>query len=308
MICKSCGRDNKNEAQFCASCGVNLLDPGQPNKIKRCSQCGFENEPHAKYCAKCGGEIHRAHQHTHQEQHHDAKLPKKKDKRVNTSLKWNPAFVVVAILGGVTLLIAIPFIRGYGPGQQRAPVPISEQRSNDPAVEAEVLKIAERFICSCGSCGEQPLDVCRCNTAVKEREFIRTALQSGGKEQQIIASVNSTFGWMKPEYASPADTLARKTRKPVVLTVPQQNANPPLLPTGEERTKIATVADRQGIFEHFKCSCGQCGIEELKDCDCGHPRGAKEVKSYVDLKLLKGTYTVAQVIADVEQRYGGRKF
>ncbi len=308
MICNSCGKDNKEGAQFCANCGAELNKTGVPRNTRACSNCDFENERSAKFCAKCGYEMNRPHQQSEHSGQHDSRSPKNKEKRVDTRLKWNPAFVVIAILAGVTLLIAIPFFRGNGPGQRVRPAPIPEQRSSDPAIEAKVTQIAEHFICSCGSCGEQPLDVCRCNTAVKEREFIRSALQSGLKEQQIIASVNSTFGWMKPQYAVPSDSLAAKLKKPVKLEVPRENATRPFSSQLAVNTRIALAADRIEIFSHFKCPCGQCGIDELKDCDCSHPRGAQEIKGYVDRQIETGTQTVAQVITDVGQRYGGRKF
>lgn len=308
MICNSCGKDNKEEARFCAICGSELKNAEGTRHTSPCSNCGFENEHNAKFCAKCGISFTRPHPESEHKDHHQAKLPKKKEKRVDTRLKWNPAIVVLLILAGVSALISIPFIEGHQPGQTVRPEPVTEQRSNDPAIEAKIRQIAEHFICSCGSCGEQPLDVCRCNTAVKEREFIRSALQSGLKEQQIIASVNSTFGWMKPEYAEPSDSLAAKVKKPVKLAVPRENGTRPFSAQSAENTRIALAADRIEIFSHFKCPCGQCGIDELKDCDCSHPRGAQEIKGYVDTQIQTGTQTVAQVITEVEQRYGGRKF
>jgi hypothetical protein len=71
---------------------------------------------------------------------------------------------------------------------------------------------------------------------------------------------------------------------------------------------VTTAADRIEIFSHFRCPCGQCGIEELKDCECNHPRGAMEVKAFVDAKIAAGKYTVAEVVNEVELKYGGKKF
>lgn len=73
-------------------------------------------------------------------------------------------------------------------------------------------------------------------------------------------------------------------------------------------SKIATAADRIEIFSRFKCPCGQCGIDELKDCGCAHPRGATEVKSFVDQKIAENKYTIAQITKQVEDKYGGKKF
>jgi hypothetical protein len=276
----------------------------------------------------------RRHQHQPQQKHRHQQQPKKKEKRVDTRLKWHPGLVVLLIIGGAVALISIPYITGNPPGQKSRPAPVIEQRSNDPAIEAKVMEVASKFICSCGTCGEQPLDICTCNTAVQERQFIRGSLQGGQTVDQIIAAVNTTYGWMKPEFAARYDSLSRSRPKNGGLAnglpeqtrqkesgqarrgAPSTKIKPPtqddsaLLPilsriVGDHR--IATAADRLEIFSHFKCPCGQCGIDELKDCSCNHPRGATEVKAFVDEKIRTGKFTVAQLITEVEIKYGGKK-
>jgi hypothetical protein len=196
-----------------------------------------------------------------------------------------------------------------------------ESKSNDPALEAKVLEVASRFICSCGSCGEQPLDVCACNTAVQERQYIRTSLQAGQSFAQAVQAVRDRYGWAKPEFSGKFDSLAQKSveksktrsasgvTKSLELKLPDNKgigfSEFPL--TQSASTAIATVADRDKIFSNFKCPCGQCGIDELKDCGCSHPRGATEVKGFVDGKILEKRYTVAQLIDEVDKKYGNRK-
>lgn len=214
------------------------------------------------------------------------------------------------IIGGVTIFLALPYITVNPPGRKSQTVPLIEQRSGDPELEARVLQIASKFICSCGTCGEQPLDICTCNRAVEERQFIRNNLQGGQSDEQIIAGLNSLFGWMKPEFVARSDSLARPRSPSAKLTLPKQNRNPlfSFATKVAVNNKIATTADRVEIFSHFTCACGQCSIDELKECECNHPRGAQEVKAFVDERIREAKYTVAQLISDVERKYGSRKF
>jgi len=149
-----------------------------------------------------------------------------------------------------------------------------------------------------------------CNTAVEERQFIRNCLQAGQTPEQVIAAVNSTFGWLKPEFATQYDSLAHKTHQPSKRPVPTRSESVPLKSLSQQsgEVKLATTADRMEILTHFQCPCGQCGVDELKDCSCDHPHGAKEVKAFVDGKIAEGKYTVAQLIEQVERLYGARKF
>jgi hypothetical protein len=197
-----------------------------------------------------------------------------------------------------------------------------EARSNDPALETRVMDVASKFICACGTCGEQPLDVCSCNVAVQERQLIRSSLQSGQSPEQVVSVVNKNFGWMKPGFAAKYDSTGRKTRQPNTATPPARIRDSRKLQVPDQQevgssqfplkktvaTKIATAADRVEIFSNFKCLCGQCRIEELKDCGSGHPRGATEVKAFVDQKIRARKYAVAQLIDEVEKTYGGRKY
>lgn len=308
MNCQECGTTNKDDAKFCSNCGAELHRAESPHEIKRCFHCGFENERDARFCANCGIEMKRPH-HQPSHKHHHEQQPKKKEKRFGTRLKWHPALLGLLIIGGVTIFLALPYIRENPLGRKSQPAPLIEQRSGDPKLEARVLQIASKFICSCGTCGEQPLDVCTCERAVEERQFIRNYLQAGQTNEQIIAALNTTFGWIKPEFAARYDSLARMTGQSTKLTVPKQSESDMLALASKISStyKLATSLDRVEVFSRFKCPCGQCGIDELKDCNCNHPRGATEVKAFIDEKIREGTFTVAQLIGEVEKKYGGRK-
>ncbi|MBI3111174.1 MAG: zinc ribbon domain-containing protein [Ignavibacteriales bacterium] len=323
MNCNHCNADNKDDAKFCANCGSELQKGDGAGNTKACIHCGFENERDAKFCGSCGVDLGRHHQHQrHHHQHqHSQKQPKKKERRVDTKLHWHPALVGLLIIGGVTLFLTIPYITGNPPGRKPRPEPLVEQTSADPKVEANVREVASKFICSCGTCGEQSLDVCTCNTAIQERQFIRNAFQSGQTPDQIVAAVNTTFGWMKREFVTLYDSLTGQTVLPTrdragkngqstKLAVPPQTLNslPDFPAVKTQYSKLATASDREAIFSSFRCPCGQCGIEELKDCTCSHPRGAKEVKAFADRKIAEQKYTIAQLIDQLDKNYGGRKF
>lgn len=326
MKCNSCSAENKDDAKFCANCGIELQKSEKPEHTKACFNCGFENTRDAKFCASCGVALRR-HQQQPQHQHQHRQPPKKKERRVDTRLKWHPAAVVLLIMGGAIVFLSLPYITGNPPGRKQRPQPLVEQRSSDPMIEANVQAVASKFICACGTCGEQPLDICTCNTAIEERQFIRNALQAGQTPEQVIAAVNTTFGWMKPEFVAQYDSLARKS---AVQPVNKSNAqNVPAKPNSSTRLKVptqpesvilnptqlkamgdrmATAFDREEILSRFRCPCGQCGIDDLAQCTCDHPRGAKEVKAFVDRKISEQQYTVAQLVELVEKKYGGRKF
>jgi hypothetical protein len=188
--------------------------------------------------------------------------------------------------------------------------PVFEAKSQDPKLEAGVIAIASKFICSCGSCGEKPLEICACERAIEERQFIRNALQTGKSADQIIAGVNATFGWMKPDSAGRS-----LSGMPALTNLPAVASSYRLLTSHVADTsqtpatdRIASSADRNEIFAHFRCACGQCGMDDLGACTCRHPHGATEVKAFVDNIIAGGKLSVAQVVKEVDQEYGGRKF
>ncbi len=317
MNCRTCGVPNSDDAKFCSNCGVELHQQVGGHHGKRCPSCDFENPTDARFCAHCGAEV----KHHHPSSQHSGRATqrKRKESHGDTKLFRWPRIIGVVVIAGALLFICSKY---FFPPEENRKVPVArEARSSDPATEIQVTAIASKFICSCGTCGELPLESCGCNTAVQERQFIRTSLQSGQSPDHIVLAVNKTFGWMKPQYAAKYDSTTRRNRQPLSTLSARVTGSTKLKPPLENEVgimkipqpqsgaaKIATTSDRGEIFFHFKCPCGQCGIDELKDCSCAHPRGAKEVKAFVDEKIAEGNYTVAQVLNDVELKYGGRKF
>ena len=323
MTCSQCDATNSDDARFCSNCGTELprdMQGVRPHKTRDCFNCGYGNSTEDRYCAKCGVELGR-HQPRPHDKHHHQQPPKRKGKRVDPRIKWHPASVVLLIIGGAIAYLSIPYITGNPPGRNSQPARLAEIRSDDPVVEAKVREVSAKFICSCGTCGEQPLDICTCNTAIQERQFIRNAFQSGKTSEQIIVAVDTTFGWMKPEFVARYDSLALKTvpisRVPVakkglstqfMVPPPTQNSMLTFSQAQTRDSSVATVFSREEILSHFRCPCGQCGIDELRDCSCDHPRGANEIKAFVDQKIAENKYTVGQLIDQLDKTYGGRRF
>ena len=311
-MCSECGTENKEDALFCANCGAKLEKPDPAGHGRKCPECGFDNPAEGRFCARCGAELRRHHNSHQQHNGHQVQQrhQKKKDRRVNTKLKWRPGLVAIVLLVGVFVFII--GMELFVKKQPSPPPQFVEMRSTDAQLEAKVMEIASKFICSCGTCGEKPLDTCTCNRAAEERQFIRSYLEQGQKPDQIIVALNNTYGWIKPQFATlVGDTVAPKaatkigtpTTKPIGGVLVEKATA-----LSANNTTPASEADRLKIFSHFQCPCGQCGVDELKDCGCKHPRGATEVKGFVDAKIAEGKYTVGQVMDLVEKEYGGRKF
>ena len=306
MVCKNCGIENEADARFCVNCGTAFADAEDVQSDRICPWCDSHVPYGSNFCTCCYADI------TNQPPApaSQSKRIEKKKRRIEVGSKrlWNPAVVMVVLfLGGVLCIAAFKWLLS-----PNAPDRVFTRSvgSADPALEARVQTIAAKFVCSCGSCGELPLDTCTCDRAVQERQYIRTYLQQGQSSEQAIAAVRTTFGGLKPEFESTHDSSASKQQGSAMNTSSKQTTRGAGSSEGiaSPVAKIAAVSDRSEVFSHFQCPCGQCGIDQLKDCDCSHPRGAREVKAFVDQKIGKGKYSVAEIVTEVEKSYGGKLF
>lgn len=66
------------------------------------------------------------------------------------------------------------------------------------AADSAMARVASRFVCSCGTCGEKRLDVCTCETAQQERAFIQDQLRQGRSEAEAADALNQKYGGLKP--------------------------------------------------------------------------------------------------------------
>ena len=305
MKCHECGAVNPENTLFCARCGAKHGEqPSLQQKID-CPICGVENSKNDKYCLACGAEMQR---NRGKHQPHQSKQSNKNGRHATRRFKWTPATIGGLLLGGVLGFIGVMELVKEKP--PAPPPPFVETKTDDARLEAKVLEVASKFICSCGTCGEKPLDTCTCDKAAEERQYIRNSLQAGQPEDRVIADVMKTYGWLKPEFESAYDSTSTiKSRLSTVAAAKEtQTVFSNLSAKKNAENGIALVSDAESIYAHFRCPCGQCGMDDLKDCTCNHPRGATEVKALVQARIAEEKFSVAQILDEVEAKYGNRKF
>lgn len=69
--------------------------------------------------------------------------------------------------------------------------------TTSPSVDPAVIRVASRFVCSCGTCGEERLEVCSCPTAHEERAFIQDQLRQGRSESEAAEALKAKYGGLK---------------------------------------------------------------------------------------------------------------
>ncbi len=288
--CNQCGAKNKTTAKFCSECGNS--DWGS---TKVCKNCGAENKNDARFCSECGsamGQKKKAVQSKKQVNRKKAPVKTGQDK----NKIWIAAAVIVVVIGYL-------FVKDSGTEtvvrSQNFQAGI-ENVSGNLQLEGNVKAIASRFSCSCGNCNAEPLETCTCPTAQQERNFIRDALRAGQTAEQVIQAVSVKYGWMKPEYAaknsSPADLQSLVKNKPI-KAIPDEVAG---------TLAVAKLADQNYIETRFSCPCGQCSIDELAECNCGHPRGAQEVKGFISNQIALAKFSRDEIVDMVDKKYGHR--
>lgn len=319
MICNSCGVNNKEENKFCINCGEELI-VAENTSGNDCPNCGAENDEENKFCISCGHQLNKnagqrknfAEQskavtttgkkgkskkqlHRESKGSFKGKQARKFSGLKNLKLLW---ITVGVVIGSVILATSFDLI--FRPQTKDIPVEI---KSSNPVVEAKVFEIASKFVCSCGTCNEESLEVCTCGRAVEERQFIRDYLEQNQKSEDIVVAVANKYGWMKAEFASTYNVDASKVWNPNPLEINKNalSTNPALISTK------ATISDRYTIYSAFTCPCGQCNKDELRECTCTHPNGAMVIKRFIDEKINENKYTISDIIELVDKKYGGKK-
>jgi ribosomal protein L40E len=293
--CSECDHINLNNAKFCSECGHDLSSDSKSLNSRICHECGQENNKEAHFCRNCGEGLNR--------QAPQKKVKVKKsisNKQASKKPQSTSSFFrypLLLVIGGLILLFL--FIDNNDkevPTRGKSPI---QPTSQDFSLEGNVIEVASKFTCSCGSCGEEALETCTCGTAEQERNFIRRELKRGKSVSQAVLAVNDRYGHLKPEFAGKIEgsglnlDFSAKQQNDIFSQITKSNNN-----------KIATIEDREDIFSHFECPCGQCGIPELRDCSCQHPKGATEVKLFVDGKIEVEKYTIGELIDVVDKKYG----
>ncbi len=300
MKCNKCGIENSRESKFCTECGTELSTVSV-GKITTdsfyCNQCGTKNTETSNFCVKCGNKLQngkpnqRKKSSARNNHNRTRKIHNQKRLAILDMVQENKTFAVIGlVVVGFLVVLFLPNNktstnpRNYIPNSSTGFAGLTGSRLND---------IASKFICSCGTCDELPLETCGCPTANGEKAFIQSQMNTNKSDAQIIKAVYSKYGWIKPQFknllSSAGETSGNSSK---------------LISNG---TKLASLFDMTLITEQFKCPCGQCNVEELKDCNCNHPRGATEVKGFITNKINENAYTVNQIISMVNKTYGGKK-
>ena len=189
----------------------------------------------------------------------------------------SPAIITLIIIGCTVIFVSFLYV--FRQSLTSRETASAEVKSDNPALEARMSKIASQFLCACGDCTNQTLDQCPCETAQSARQTIRASLQAGEPVGKIIATIDSAFGGR-------------------LQTPPEQMGS----------NQEITTSQRTEVLSHFRCPCGKCGMENLAECECDHPHGGKEVRAFLDQKLSDKNYSQDQLVAEIEKTYGGRKF
>lgn len=199
--CSTCQTENAPGAKFCSNCGAELRDQAQFNT---CSGCGAENNANAKYCASCGAELSGAPKKAAPKQSAAKRSGKKSGHRPRSKApqappkkNFNNVIIAIVVVGAVLIYFAKS--NNSAPQQSYTPTPSAtiDLSAGNGALDNQVYQVASQFVCSCGSCPEEPLESCQCPAAEKERQFIREALQKGTPVNAVVAMVEQTYGKRK---------------------------------------------------------------------------------------------------------------
>ena len=104
---------------------------------------------------------------------------------------------VLSTILGVTLLILLGFVGGLIVSKTSAPSSPPPQAALAPLYSQAVLAIASDFICACGQCGERELVACTCDTAIREKNYIRDLLNKNYDRETIVTTLETMFGGSK---------------------------------------------------------------------------------------------------------------
>ena len=187
MICPNCGKINENDARFCNYCGISLKKKQQ----KVCPNCGEENLPEARFCVSCGTRIAR--------ESRSSKTRSKSGKQRQPSAHSSRAFLLtLAAIVGLFFVAILLVKQSDQPNYSRdASGPVVNPTIADPATEALMVAVAEKFICACGGCPQLDLVDCDCDAATRQKNYIREQLKQGRSTEEVIAMVKTIYGGYK---------------------------------------------------------------------------------------------------------------
>jgi uncharacterized Zn finger protein (UPF0148 family) len=203
--CNNCGNHNPNNNKYCSECGSKLFEDAKGNKII-CKKCGTRNNLRSNFCLNCGAELNKTQNPAiHNRTNAKMKRSKANNKRnLNTSSHKNfnnnqsafhgkiKSFWIIPVVIILSIGIAGSFdllFHNYNSNK----LPNVEVQNITPSIKAQEYAVASKFQCSCGKCKDS-LDVCDCEKAVEERNFIVNNLENGKSPKQIELAINKNYG------------------------------------------------------------------------------------------------------------------
>lgn len=157
-----------------------------------CTKCGSQNNNDANYCESCGTQLSK-----NKIAHNNKKRTGAKFQNTGKKGAVSVKFLLIGTVIIVAGLLIYSILDTNSSRDYTASNAINNFYTGSPAVEAKVYEIASKFICGCESCDEESLEVCDCNFAIQEKQFIRTMVQNSTNEANIVSAVNNKYGKKK---------------------------------------------------------------------------------------------------------------
>jgi hypothetical protein len=205
MKCLKCGHNNESDALYCNQCGSSIAQD-HSGKIY-CKKCGQHNSKTSRFCIECGEKLLLLASETisgtskKQVARNRKKQKKEKVKRTPKPSSFTRKYGLFTVV----LILLLAVISWMNQDNTRDKSKSLVNFIEDPVLAVQVLDIASKFRCACGTCGGTPLEKCSCEFAVAERQFIKEKIKAGLSTNQVIKAVKTNYGWLKAENEDQAD-------------------------------------------------------------------------------------------------------
>jgi hypothetical protein len=205
MECLKCGHKNESEALYCNQCGSSISQD-HSEKIY-CKKCEQQNSKTSHFCIECGERLLLpALGTTRGTSKKQVSRNRKKQKQEKAKRTPKPSsFTRKYGLFTIILILLLAAISWMNQDNTRDKNKSLVNFIEDPVLAVQVLDIASKFRCACGTCGGTPLEKCSCEFAVAERQFIKEKIKAGLSTNQVIEAVNTNYGWLKADNEGQAD-------------------------------------------------------------------------------------------------------
>lgn len=115
----------------------------------------------------------------------------KSKKELKNNMNSNFTLSNIITISAVVLFIGVIIGMSLNTHKEQ---PINNTQPTQTVFASNTLKIAKEFACSCGTCGEENLAVCVCETAIGTKNFIEGNLNNGMPEWEVVELVKEYYG------------------------------------------------------------------------------------------------------------------